>query len=100
MSSVSRPEKKEATVLAATSSIATRTIMAPVERVKLILQLQNELIKQVCPFTKSGVRTLKPRKDTALVSCNKRDNALSKKSPIEIPKFCRAIWRNVTFSID
>ncbi|CBY09847.1 unnamed protein product [Oikopleura dioica] len=46
MSSVSRPEKKEATVLAATSSIATRTIMAPVERVKLILQLQNELIKQ------------------------------------------------------
>lgn len=36
--------------------------MAPVERVKLILQLQNELIKQVCPLNKERNQNVKAEK--------------------------------------
>ena len=36
--------------------------MAPVERVKLILQLQNELIKQVCPVNEERNQKVKAEK--------------------------------------
>lgn len=38
--------KTETTVLSASSSIAARTIAAPVERIKLLMQCQDEMIKQ------------------------------------------------------
>ena len=37
----------ETSILAATSSITARTITAPIERIKLLIQCQNELIKDV-----------------------------------------------------
>ena len=39
--------EQETSILAATSSITARTVTAPIERIKLLIQCQNELIKDV-----------------------------------------------------
>ena len=42
--------EKETGILAATSSICARTVSAPIERIKILIQCQNELIKNVNVF--------------------------------------------------